>query len=183
MTGNEDGHGRTVLWTPPADNRQGARMLDFMSWVGRHRGTSLADYRETLTWSVTELSDFWDALREYFDVLGTGFTGPALTQEQMPGAVWYPAARLNYAHNLLRHATDPDLADTTAIVEMDEDGKSREVSWSALSGQVSSVAEGLRRLGVQQGDVVAAVLPNIPEAIVGLLASASIGAVWCICSP
>jgi acetoacetyl-CoA synthetase len=116
-------------------------------------------------------------------VIGDGFSGPALALEQMPGARWYPDARVNYAENVLRHAGDPDRAQAAAILHLEEDGATREISWRTLAGQVASLAAALRRMRVQPGDVVAAVLPNIPEAIIGLLASASIGAVWCICSP
>lgn len=100
----------------------------------------------------------------------------------MPGATWFPQARLNYAENLLRHADGP-LAERTAIVDLGEEGDCREISWRELGERVASLAAGLRRLGVGRGDRVAAVLPNVPEAIVGLLVSASIGATWCTCSP
>lgn len=176
-------HGRTVLWEPPVNGAQSARLRDFLAWVGQHRGIPLADYREALTWSVADVSTFWDAVREYFDVLGSGFSTPALAVDRMPGAIWHPQARLNYAENVLRQAADPAAVDTTAIVELSEDGSTREISWGSLSERVASLAAGLRRLGVRNGDAVAAVLPNIPEAIIGLLAAASIGAVWCICSP
>jgi acetoacetyl-CoA synthetase len=101
----------------------------------------------------------------------------------MPGAVWYPDATLNYAENILRSASDPALADTVAILHLEEDGSSTEITWSELAKRVAAVAAGLRGLDVQTGDRVVAVLPNIPEAIIGLIASASIGAIWCICSP
>lgn len=176
-------HGRTLLWSPPTHGRQAEQLQDFMAWVGQHQGPHLESYRQTWAWSVTDLSDFWDCVRAYFDVLGAGFTAPALTVEQMPGARWYPDARLNYAENVLRHAKNPDRAPTTAIVHLEEDGSTREISWETLASQVASLAASLREMGVQPGDVVAAVLPNIPEAIIGMLASASVGAVWCICSP
>ncbi|MEV4900996.1 acetoacetate--CoA ligase [Citricoccus sp. NPDC055426] len=172
-----------VTWRPTPEQAAGSRLADFMRWAGDRHGVCLADYREVWTWSVTELSDFWDTVREYFGILGDGFDGPALAEEKMPGAVWYPRARLNFAENVLRHALDPDLADTPAIVDVDEDGSRRDITWTQLSGRVGALARHLRDVGVQPGDRVAAVLPNIPEAIVGLLASASIGAVWTINSP
>jgi 2,4-diketo-3-deoxy-L-fuconate hydrolase len=101
---------------------------------------------------------------------GDVLTGPALALEQMPGARWYPDARVNYAENVLRHAGDPDRAQAAAILHLEEDGATREISWRTLAGQVASLAAALRRMRVQPGDVVA-VLPNIPEAIIGLLAS------------
>lgn len=172
-----------VTWRPTPEQAAGSRLADFMRWAGDRHGLVLSDYRELWTWSVTELSDFWDAVREYFGILGDGFEGPALAEEKMPGAVWYPRARLNFAENVLRHAQDPDLADTAAIVDVDEDGSRRDITWTQLGERVGALAHHLRDVGVRPGDCVAAVLPNLPEAIVGLLASASIGAVWTINSP
>ncbi|MGM7666474.1 acetoacetate--CoA ligase [Microbacterium sp. A93] len=172
-----------VTWRPTPEQAAGSRLSDFMRWAEDRHGVSLADYREVWTWSVTDLSDFWDSVRQYFGILGDGFDGPALAEERMPGAVWYPRARLNFAENVLRHAQDPDLADIPAIVDVDEDGFRRDITWTQLAGRVGALARHLRDVGVQPGDRVAAVLPNIPEAIVGLLASASIGAVWTINSP
>ena len=131
---------------------------------------------------MTDLSGFWDAVREYFGVLGEGFDGPALAEDRMPGAVWYPNARLNFAENLLRHAADPGRGHDGAV---DRGGGRFDHgrSWRHLEAEVASLAGRLRSLGVGPGDRVAAVLPNIPEAIIGLLAAASIGAIWTVNSP
>lgn len=172
-----------ATWQPTPDQVEGARLTDFMCWVEDRHQVSLKDYRDVWAWSVTELSDFWDAVRNYFGIVGEGFEGPALADETMPGAVWYPNARLNFAENLLRHAKDPQLQDAPAIVDVDEDGSQREITWTQLTGRVGALAKHLRNAGIQPGDRVAAVLPNFPEAIIGLLASASIGAVWTINSP
>jgi acetoacetyl-CoA synthetase len=154
-----------------------------MQWVGEHRGITLADYRQAWRWSVHDVSGFWDAVREYFGVAGTGFNGPALAFERMPGAVWYPSARMNFAENMLLHALTPACADMVAIRSITEDNLVRSLTWRQLHSQVASLATALRALGVQPGERVAAVLPNIPEAIVGLLATASLGAIWTINSP
>lgn len=172
-----------VTWQPTPEQAREARLGDFMRWAGARHGVSLKDYRDVWTWSVTELSDFWDAVREYFGILGEGFEGPALADERMPGASWYPDARLNFTENLLRHGQDPQLRDAPAILDVGEDGSRREISWARLTGCVGALAGHLRDLGVRPGDRVAAVLPNIPEAIIGLLAAASLGAVWTINSP
>jgi len=172
-----------ITWSPTTQQREGSRMWDFLQWVNRTRGLALTDYRQAWAWSVTELSDFWDAVREYFDVIGTGFDGPALAEEAMPGAVWYPNARLNFAENVLRHARNPEHADTTALLTIEEDNSTAELTWRQLEARVASLAARLRGLGVKPGDRVAAVLPNIPEAVIGLLATVSIGALWSISSP
>jgi acetoacetyl-CoA synthetase len=172
-----------VTWLPTTEQQQQTRIWDFLSWVGTTRSVHLADYRELWRWSVDDLSGFWDAVREYFDVLGEGFDGPALAEERMPGAVWYPHARLNFAENVLRYADNPGFRDTTAVLTIREDDSTSELTWPELRDTVASLAGRLRGLGVEPGDRVAAVLPNLPEAIIGLLATASIGAIWSINSP
>jgi acetoacetyl-CoA synthetase len=174
---------RQVTWQPTIEQRQETRMWDFLCWVAANRRVQLADYRELWRWSIDDLSGFWDAVREYFDVVGEGFEGPALSEERMPGARWYPRARLNFAENVLRHADAPGLGDTTAVLSIREDDSTSELTWHQLRDEVASLAGALRGLGVEPGDRVAAVLPNLPEALVGLLATASIGAIWSISSP
>ena len=174
---------RPVTWRPTAEQQQSSRLWDFMGWVAEHRHVSLKSYRETWQWSVEDLSGFWDSVREYFNVLGEGFDGPALAQDRMPGAVWYPNAKLNFAENVLRHAYDPELAGATAVLTIQEDDSVTELTWRQLEAQVTSLAAHLRRLGIRPGDRVAAVLPNVPEAIIGLLATAAVGAIWTINSP
>lgn len=182
-TSSESSADRVVTWQPSVEQQQQCRLWDFMTWVGRHRGIELADYRDVWQWSVQDASEFWDAVRQYFEVLGDGLDGPALTDEQMPGARWYPNARLNFAENVLRHAQNPALADTTALLTVTEENVVTDLTWRQLEAQVASLAGRLRVLGVGEGDRVAAVLPNLPEAIIGLLATASIGALWTINSP
>lgn len=172
-----------ITWQPTPQQVRGARLTDFMRWVEARHAVSLKDYREVWIWSVTELSDFWGAVREYFGILGEGFEGPALAGEKMPGATWYPNARLNFTENILRHAQDPQLRDVPAIVDVGEDDSRVDITWAQLAGRVGALAKHLREIGIQPGDRVAAVLPNIPAAIIGLLATASIGAVWTINSP
>jgi acetoacetyl-CoA synthetase len=171
-----------VTWRPTAEQQQHCRLAGFMQWVGQHRGIALSDYRQVWRWSVDDVSGFWDAVREYSGVIGTGFNGPALGTERMPGATWYPNAHMNFGENLLQHALTP-ACDTAAIRSITEDNRVRSMTWRQLHSQVASLATALRALGVQPGERVAAVLPNIPEAIVGLLATASLGAIWTINSP
>lgn len=172
-----------VTWAPTPAQLEACRLRDFQRWLQEHRGVPVGDYRALWRWSVQELSEFWGAVREYFAVIGDGFDGPALVDERMPGAVWYPHARLNFAENVLRHALDPELADQPALVSVAEDFTRRETTWRELRAQVASFAASLRRLGVEPGDRVAGVLPNIPETIVALLGTACVGAVWTVNSP
>lgn len=172
-----------ITWQPSDVDIERAHVTGFLRWLRAERGVTLEGYRELWQWSVTELSDFWDAVREYYGVLGTGFDAPALVSAQMPGASWYPGARVNFAENVLKYAANAELADTAAIVEIDEADHVQAITWAELDQQVRRLAGALAALGVRQGDRVAAVLPNVHEAIVGLLASATIGATWSINSP
>ncbi len=178
--------GPIVTWTP--DPEQPTQLGRFIDWVAENRGTDLTvegrhDYRALWQWSVDHLSEFWDAVREYYGVLGEGFGTEALVGPEMPGAVWYPEAQLNFAENVLRWAADPERAGQAAVVTISEENEVKELTWAQLRERTLAVAARLRDLGVRPGDRVAAVLPNVPEALVGLLAAASIGAVWTISSP
>lgn len=181
-----------VTWRPGAQERDGSRMAAFVRFLGA-RGVHLEGYAELHVWSVGHLAEFWDAVREFFEVVGDGFEGAlagdrVLVEDRMPGAVWYPDVRLSFAENALRHARDPQLADEPAVLTLQETagpgtGTPGQVSWRELETQVASLAHHLRRLGVRPGDRVAAVLPNLPETVVALMATASVGAVWSVCSP
>ncbi|AGF71154.1 hypothetical protein A605_00690 [Corynebacterium halotolerans YIM 70093 = DSM 44683] len=159
-------------------------MSRFARWSERRFDRQLPDFRALWHWSVTETTEFWRAIPEYFDVLGNGFADSSvLTDDTMPFATWFPGVSLNFAENVLRHASDPALRDNPAIMQVEEDGRRTAIRWAELESQVASLARTLKDLGVEPGDRVAAVLPNIPEAVIGLLAAASIGAVWTINSP
>lgn len=170
-------------WNPTSETIDASAIHSFMEWLAKHKDVQFKNYRELHAWSVDHVSDFWSAVVEYFEVLGEGLGGPALTDTSMPGAVWFPDARLNFAENVLKFAHVSGNADKTAIVVIREDNSTEEISWAALERKVASLAFHMRALGVGPGDRVAAVLPNIPEAIIGLLAAASIGAIWTISSP
>ena len=198
MTDNEDsealassGYGAT-LWTPDLVTVEFARITNFIGWLAGH-GTDLdlpgaspegaaAAYRGLWEWSVDHPGEFWAAVWEYFDVLGDRpADGPVLTEGTMPDVHWFPGATLNYARNALRTAaTDPD---RVAIIFDSERSRGGRLTYGQLAAEVAKVAAGLRALGVGKGDRVVAFLPNIPETVVGLLATASIGAVWSTCSP
>ncbi len=130
-------------------------------------------------WSVTRPAQFWEALFDFTDVLAERGAGPVLRDAaRMPGARWFEGTRLNFAENLLRRSgSEP------AIVFCNERGARRELSWDELSGEVARIAAGLRDCGVGPGDRVAAFMPNLPETLIGMLATASTGATWASCSP
>jgi acetoacetyl-CoA synthetase len=168
-----------LLWEPSTDLVERSRLLEFMRWLERERGLSFADYHELWQWSVDDLDGFWSAIWEFFDVQADGEPRPVLGSRAMPGAEWFPSTRLNYAEHVFRGKRDEEVA----ILHASELRELGELRWGELRRQVAAVAAGLRDLGVGPGDRVVAYAPNIPEAIVAFLATASIGAVWSSCSP
>ena len=168
-----------LLWEPSAELVERSRLVEFMRWLERERGLSFADYHELWQWSVDDLDGFWSAIWEFFDVQADGDPQPVLASRGMPGAQWFPNARLNYAEHVFRGKDD----DEVAILHASELRELGELRWGELRRQVAAVAAGLRAVGVDRGDRVVAYMPNIPEATVAFLAAASIGAVWSSCSP
>jgi acetoacetyl-CoA synthetase len=156
-----------------------ARITQFQSWLNQHRGLTFPDYDSLWRWSATDLDAFWDAVREYFSLPFYGRWRAVLADRSMPGAAWYPGARLNYVEQVFRHRTD----ERPALVCGREDGALRTVGWTELERNVASLAQWLRRHGIGPGDRVVAYLPNVSEAVVAFLAAASVGAVWSICAP
>ncbi len=143
------------------------------------RGLDLPDYGRLWEWSVADLEGFWASVWERFGVMASVPYERVLGSRVMPGAVWFPGARLNFAEHVLRPRADGDVA----IRHASELRALGEVTQGELRAEVARVAAGLRALGVGPGDRVVAYLPNIPEAVVAFLACASIGAVWSSCSP
>jgi acetoacetyl-CoA synthetase len=168
-----------VLWQPSPERIDRAAITAFARWLEETRGLDLPDYPALWQWSVDDIEAFWAAIWEYYDVQAATPYERVLGSREMPGAQWFPGARLNYAAHVLRER-DPA---RVAIRHAGELGALAEVTWGELRAEVERVAGGLRALGVGEGDRVVAYVPNIPEAIVGFLASASLGAIWSSCSP
>jgi acetoacetyl-CoA synthetase len=168
-----------LLWEPSAELIERSRLRDFMRWLERERGLALAGYHELWQWSVDDLDGFWSAIWEFFGVQADGDPSPVLASREMPGARWFPNTSLNYAEHVFAGKRD----EKVAILHASELRELDELRWGELRAQVAAVAAGLRELGVGRGDRVVAYMPNIPEAIVAFLATASLGAVWSSCSP
>jgi acetoacetyl-CoA synthetase len=166
------------LWTPDQATRDAARMTAFLAWLRSERGLELPEYGDLWAWSIADPAGFWDALREFFGVRLTTPARTVLGDGAMPGAEWFPGAQLNYAGYLL----DVERAGP-ALVSVHEDGTSEEWSGARLRREVAAFAAHLREQGVQVGDRVVGYLPNVPEAVVAFLATASLGAVWAVCGP
>jgi len=166
-----------LLWEPSPDRIAGARITQFAQHVGFD-----GEYEQLWRWSVGDLDSFWGAVAEWGGIRWHQTPRAALAARSMPGAQWFPGGTLNYAE----HALYPPCgvgADDLALIFAREDGLRRTLSWRELRTQVAAVRAALLELGVGAGDRVAAVLPNAPEALIAMLATVSLGAVWSSCSP
>ncbi|RAG83060.1 acetoacetate--CoA ligase [Streptacidiphilus pinicola] len=182
----------TPLWQPDPARAAASRLAAFHRFAAEYYGAPKplpdgkpeVEYAQFHRWSVEHLEDFWSALIQWFDVRFTTQPTTVLADASMPGATWFPEARLNYAQHILRHGEDPQNADTAAILHMEEGAaEPRVTTWSELRRQVGSLTAELRRLGVGPGDRVSAYVPNVPQAAVAMLATAAVGAVWTSCAP
>ena len=161
----------TLLWEPSAEMVERALMTRYMRAQGH------ASYDELWRWSVEDLEGFWASIWEFFGVEG-GYER-VLASREMPGAQWFPGARVNYAEHVFRGKGPAQVA----IVHASELREQAEWTWDDLRRETAAMVARLRALGVERGDRVAAYMPNIPEAVAAFLACASIGAVWSSCSP
>ncbi len=168
-----------ILWTPSSERIKRAGVTRYQTWLEQTRGLRFGSYDELWQWSVDDLEGFWSSIVEHFDVRFEVPGQRVLSGLEMPGAKWFPGARLNYAEHVFRGKRDEDVALRHAS-ELRSPG---EWTWAKLRQETRAIAAGLRRLGVGEGDRVAAYLPNIPETVAAFLACASIGAVWSSAAP
>lgn len=162
-------------WEPTPEGVESAKVTDFARFVESRTGISAPDYQSLWQWSVDDPAAFWGALWDYFD-LGER-PEQVLVGDTMPGVQWFPGARLNYVDQVVRQAR----TDRPAILTVAEGGEVTELSWAELLRRTAAFAHTLRSLDVQPGDRVVGYLPNIAEAIIAFLATASIGAIWSAC--
>ncbi len=166
------------LWTPSVQRVQSTNLYAFLQWL-KERGQSVANYAALWKWSVTDQTEFWLAVWEYFDIHSSTPYHAVLEGAQMPDFQWFPGARLNYAEHIFRQSR----GGKAAIFFRNEAGLQEEWTWDTLEAQVGALAQTLRNLGVGPGDRVASYLPNIPQTVAAFLATASLGAIWSSCSP
>ena len=168
-----------ILWSPSAAQVEATRLAAFQRWLATERGLRFDDYQALWQWSTDDIEVFWQSVWDFFDVQADGSCSPVLGSPDMPGADWFPNARLNYAEHVFRNAVDS----RPALIARAEGESLRKVSWAELRRDTAALAARLRALGVGRGDRVASYLPNRPETIVAFLACASIGAIWSSCAP
>ncbi|MEN8259264.1 MAG: acetoacetate--CoA ligase, partial [Pseudomonadota bacterium] len=167
------------MWKPSGYCIAGANLTPFMALAEREYGASAASYSDLYRWSIEHPADFWRAVWDFSGVVAETRGDTVLEHaERFPGARWFPGARLNYAENLLRKR-----GDQPAIIFNGEHGAKRPLSFTELYNQVTRLSAALRNMGIRRGDRIAGILPNMPEAVIALLAAAGIGAIWSSCSP
>ncbi len=169
-----------VIWSPAADMRETTEVGRLMNWFEARCGVELKDYDALWRFSVDDLEGFWGGLAEFY---GIRFRSPydrVLAERTMPGARWFPGARLNYAEHMV--GLDED-RDRIAVLARSQTRAPIELTFGDLREQAARLRAGLQRLGVGQGDRVVAYMPNIPETLVAFIAVASLGAIWATCAP
>ncbi|HEX3924418.1 MAG TPA: acetoacetate--CoA ligase [Streptosporangiaceae bacterium] len=168
-----------LLWTPSAGQVADANLTAFMSWLAAERGRGFSGYHELWRWSVADLPGFWQAVWDYCGIDASAPPEQVLASRAMPGAEWFPGARLNYAQHALRH----EQPGQPALLHVSETSPVTALDWAQFAGQVRILGTRLRGMGVRPGDRVASYLPNIPQTVIAMLATTSIGAIWTACSP
>ena len=169
-----------LLSTPTPDQVARARVTPYMQWLRDERGLSIETWDDLRAWSVTQIEDFWASLWDYFEIKARTPYETVLTDRDIAKARWFTSATLNYAEHCLGL---PEDADEVAVIAYSQTREPLQLTFGELAEQVRVVRAGLRRLGVGPGDRVAGYLPNCPEALIGFLATASLGATWAACAP
>ena len=168
-----------ILWQPSTARVEATNLFRFMARIHQRLGLDLGDYDALWRWSIDEPAAFWSEVWEFTGVIAETRGERVLVDgDKMPGARFFPDARLNFAQNLLRRADDTD-----AIVFRGEDQVRRRLNWAELQAEVSRLQQALAAAGVVAGDRVVGFMPNMPETVIAMLAAASLGAVWSSCSP
>jgi acetoacetyl-CoA synthetase len=167
-----------LLWTPSPSRIERAQLTHYLAWL-KERGRRFDSYTALWQWSIDDLEGFWGSLWEYFDIRTSQPYERVLGSSSMPGAQWFPGARMNYAEHALRH----ERADAEAMLFLSERSPLSTLSWTDLGSRVRKLATHLRRMGLVPGDRVVAYLPNSPEAVIAMLATVSVGAIWASCGP
>ncbi len=170
---------REVLWTPSPERVAAATLTRYQRWLREERGVDTGSYEELWDWSVSNLEDFWGSIAEFFEVRFSSEPSAVLGSRRMPGAEWFPGARVNYAEHVFRGRQ----AEQVAIEHVSEIRPLASWTWQRLAQETAEIAAGLRARGVAPGDRVVAYMPNIPETVAAFLACAAVGAIWSSAAP
>jgi acetoacetyl-CoA synthetase len=169
----------TILWQPDRAANPTPQLSTFIEFVSKRHGLKLETYADLHAWSVTEVASFWEATSDFLEIdYASPHTEVVSTLDMIPGVRWFEGATLNFAQNLLRYQDD-----RCAILFADETGARRTYTYAELTDAVAKVSASLKDLGIGAGDVVAGFMPNVPETVIAMLATATLGAVWTSTSP
>ncbi|MBY4576077.1 acetoacetate--CoA ligase [Gordonia paraffinivorans] len=168
------------IWTPDPDQANASTLAGFVDFVNDryHAGVDLLDFTSLWQWSTDNIEHYWEAVWTFFGVDSATDYDSVLTEQTMPGAQWFPGATVNYAEHILRN----DLTDETALICIQEDGRKDTVTWTELRQRVAALTATLRAHGVGRGDRVVGYLPPGQHAVIGLLATTALGAIWSQCA-
>jgi acetoacetyl-CoA synthetase len=168
-----------MLWKPSDEYIRSTKMYAFLCYVNEKYALTLKDYPSLYAWSVENIPAFWDTLWQFFDIIvSQPHTTPVKDFDKFPGAIWFPGAKLNYAENMLRYSK----LEGPAIMFRGENETRSELSHKQLYDDVVRLATAFRADGIKPGDTIAAYMPNLPETVIGMLAAAAVGAIWCSCA-
>jgi len=167
------------IWTPSAAFAASSTLAAYMRWLADEHGLDFQDYDTLWQWSIDQPDAFWRSIWDYHGLTSPTPFDTVLDNPVMPGAVWFPGARLNYVDQVLRHVRPG----RPAIHHEAEDGTLTTLTWDDLAARVGALAASLRAMGIETGDRVVGYLPNTPDTIIAFLACASIGATWSLCAP
>ena len=172
---------REVLWTPQKERYDASTMAKFERHLHKENNLTFSNYNEMWKWSISDLEAFWHAISQFFGMRFFEAPQMILRSKDMPGAEWFPGAKVNYSDQALSHSDR--LSEQIAFVSISETFKRKEISWHDLKQMVASVADAFKKMGVTKGDRVVAILPNTEVALIAFLATSSLGAIWSICAP
>ena len=168
------------LWKPSPERLANANLTAFIAETNRRHRLNLADYGQLYDWALEHLADFWEQVWDYGQVVHSkSYSEVVNGLDKMPGAKWFPGARLNYAENLLRYRDDQP----AMVFYGESESEPLQITYAELYDQVAKLSAALREMGIQAGDRVAGFMPNLPHTVIALLAASSIGAIWSSCSP
>jgi acetoacetyl-CoA synthetase len=171
--------GDKVLWKPDNDFIEKSNLAAYRKWLREHKGLKFPVYEDLWSWSCAHPESFWETIWQYFDIIHDQSYSSVVDTLQMPGTRWFTGSRLNYAEHLFRYENPAG----DALIFTHESGTIKRISWLELRQRVSAFQRTLKELGVQPGDRVVAVLPNIPETMIAFMAVNALGAIWSCCSP
>jgi acetoacetyl-CoA synthetase len=167
-----------LLWKPDANQAKKTHMYRFMQQVNARYNKDFSNYFQLHQWSIENISDFWAMMWEFADIIASANYTQVIDKNVMPGAKWFEGAKLNFAENLLRFRDDK-----TAIIFKGETQDAIHITYNELYSEVARIAKSLKEIGVTKGDRVVGFMPNMPQAIIAMLAATSMGALWSSCSP